>query len=129
MTYKLAYNPTDGPVVIDTAGRMIGGREWGAADTTDEFAKTATEQGRLVLPDPPGKGSSADALHEHRRAQALSERQESFIAADKPKLQQLAADAGLIGPDADPSKAELVSLLVHSGVDTPTAATKSAPKE
>jgi hypothetical protein len=129
MTYKLAYNPTDSPVVIDTAGRVIGGREWGAVDTTDEVAKTAAEQGQLVLPSPPGKGARPEALHAHRRAQALSERQEAFSAAEKPRLQQLAVDADLIGPEGDPSKTELVALLVHSRVDTPTAATKPAPKE
>jgi hypothetical protein len=129
MTYKLAYNPTDGPVVIDTAGRMIGGRDWGAVDTTDDLTKTAVEQGRLVLPDPPGKGARPEALHAHRHAQALSDRQEAFAAADKPRLQQLAADGDLTGPDDEPSKTDLVALLVHSSVDTPTAANKPAPKE
>ncbi len=48
---KRAYNPTDGPVVIDREGRILAGGEWGAV--TDNPAVTdAVNAGRLLLEEP-----------------------------------------------------------------------------
>lgn len=129
MSFVLAYNPTDRPVIIDSAGRSLGGGEFGAVDSTDDLAKAALAEGALIRPDAPGKGANPDAVHAHRRAEALTDRQTAFAAADKKRLHDLAVDAGLIGEDDDPHKPDLVTALVHSSVDTPTAASKTAPKE
>jgi hypothetical protein len=129
MSFVLAYNPTDGPVIIDSAGRSLGGGEFGAVDTSDDLARAAVAAGRLVQPDPPGKGANPVAVQAHRRAEALTDRQTAFTALDKPRLHDLAVDAELIAVDDDPHKAEIVTALVHSSVDTPTAATTTAPKE
>lgn len=130
MTFVLAYNPTDRPVIIDSAGRSLGGGEFGAVDTSDPLAKTALAADELVRPDDPGKGANPAAVQAHRRAQALTDRQTAFAALDKPRLLEISTDAALVEDGSDPSKTELVTALVHSGVDTPTAgSTPPAPKE
>jgi hypothetical protein len=129
VSFVLAFNPTDGPVIIDIAGRSLGGGEWGAIDITDDIAKDALDTHRLVRPAEPGKGANPEALRAHKRAQALSARQGAFDATEKEQLQSIAVHADLIGPDGDLSKTELVALLVHSSVDIPTAANKPAQKE
>jgi hypothetical protein len=128
MSYALAYNPTDGPVVIDAAGRTLGGREWGPANTTDDFVKQAVDARRLVLAAIPAKGAAPEPVQAHREAQRLTERQRALQAMEKPQLLELAVAAGLARSVDDPNKADLVSVLSHSSVDLPAAA-KPSPKE
>jgi hypothetical protein len=122
MTYALAYNPTDGPVVIDAAGRTLGGREWAPANTTDDFVKQAVDAGRLVLAAAPAKDAAAEPVKAHREAQRLTERQRALQALEKLQLLELAVTGGLYGENDDPNKADLVSVLTHSSVDLPVAA-------
>lgn len=126
MTYVLAYNPTDSPVVIDTAGRVLGGREWGPVDTTDAAAKEAFDAERLLQPEAPAKGSSGPAADATKAAAELTKRAESFGTADKEQLLATARAAGLLGADDTPHKPELVALLTRSAVPTSGLAAKES---
>lgn len=62
--YVAAYNPTDGPVVIDADGRTLEGRGWGPVQTTEEAAKAALDDGRLVKIARPTGGGKLTAAAE-----------------------------------------------------------------
>lgn len=49
MATKRAFNPTDGPVVVDSEGRTVDGHGWGDVDSTDDAVKGAVDDGRLLL--------------------------------------------------------------------------------
>lgn len=121
--FVTAYNPTDGPVLIDDAGRVLGGGEFGPVDTTEQPTKDALEDGRLVRPDSePGRGASDEAIAAAQRAKLLEERAQAFRALDKPVLIRLAGDVDVApGLDDDqlPAKAALVSALAYSDVPVP----------
>jgi hypothetical protein len=54
---RSAFNPTDGPVVIDDEGHVLPGLEHGDVDSDAAEVQAAVEQGRLILaddePEPP----------------------------------------------------------------------------
>lgn len=52
--FKVAYNPTDSPAVVDAEGRTIGGREWDAASDDAPEVQQALGAGQLVWVDPDG---------------------------------------------------------------------------
>lgn len=130
MTFQLAYNPSDGPVVIDTAGRILGSREWGAVDTTDDTAKQLLSTDRLIRVDKPAKGANSDALEASRETERLNTRANQLHAkASKEAMTAAARDAGLIGADDAPTVAELVALLVRTDVPIPTSEPATPAKE
>jgi hypothetical protein len=63
--YRLAFNPTDRPVIVDDEGRVLAGHDWEALDDTDERILALVEQGQLVWPATPdalpGDGTPAGA--------------------------------------------------------------------
>ncbi len=59
-TYVLAYNNHPGPLVVSADGRMLGGNEWGAVDSSARAVKALGDL--LVIVDPlPAAGAVADA--------------------------------------------------------------------
>lgn len=71
MTYRLAFNPTDSPVLIDAEGRSIAGQSWAAVEQDTPEVTEAAAAGRLVWPETPDAlaGDGTPAGH----AQALVE--------------------------------------------------------
>jgi hypothetical protein len=130
MTFHLAYNPTDGPVVIDTAGRVLGSREWGPVDAADDTAKQLLDADRLVRVDKPVKGANDDALAAAKETDRLNSRANQFQSkASKESMTAVARDAGLIGDADSPTVAELVALLVRTDVPIPTSEPAAPAKE
>jgi hypothetical protein len=129
MTYVLVHNPTDGPVLLDSAGRMLGGHEWGAADTTDDMAAAALDSGRLIRPAAPAKDANPDALAAAQLAADLNARASAFQAADKDDLLEQARDLGLVGVDDVPHKDQLVAALTRSAAPLPAKGTPPAQKK
>ena len=130
MTFVLAYNPTDGPVVTDTAGRMLGGREWGPVDASDDAVKEQFAAGRLVQVDAPGKQADPAAVAAAKEAERLTARANELHAnGSKPALTEAARDAGLIGDEETPTVSELVALLVRTDVPIPTSEPAKPAKE
>lgn len=129
--FATGYNTTDGPVVIDNAGRVLAGGEFGPVDTAQQTVQDAVDAGRLVLPDAqPGRGSSDGAVDAAAAAEQLQGRADAFRAADKKVLVKLATGlhvAGEPGEDGVPHKADLVSALAYSDVQLPTATSTTPP--
>lgn len=128
--FKTAYNPTDSPVVIDDLGHSIGGREWGAVETTDDATKAAIDGGLLVLVDEPGRGASVNdrAAGAFARTAEIGERSKAFAGLDRDALFELAVEHEVVADDAErtPTKGELVTLLVFSDVEPPAKTPKPA---
>lgn len=57
MPQRTAFNPTEGPVVIDDEGRTLPGLTHGPVDPSCDAVTEALAGGRLVLVDTPKKGS------------------------------------------------------------------------
>jgi hypothetical protein len=130
MTFQLAYNPADGPVIIDSAGRVLGSREWGPVDSADDTAKQMLADNRLVRVDKPAKGANDDALAAAKETDRLNSRANQLHSkASKESMTAAARDAGLIGDDDSPTIAELVALLVRSDVPIPTSEPATPAKE
>lgn len=105
--YAVAHNVTDRPVVIDDEGRVLGGGEWGALDTTDETAKAALEAGYVVTPTVAG-GVARDVELAVELVDQLEERRAQVATFDLRQLRVLARANGL---DADDTPAEPIDEL------------------
>lgn len=117
--YRLAYNPTDAPMLIDAAGRTLGGGEWGPVSSTADEVKAALEADTLVYVDLADDAeASVPAAAARTRVAELNERTEAFGALDKPELEQLAAE---LEPADGANKAQLVELLAYSSVALPAS--------
>jgi hypothetical protein len=68
MTYRLAFNPTDSPVIIDDDGRGLAGHDWAAVDDSSALVTDAIAAGRLVWPAIPdglaGDGTRAGTVQQ-----------------------------------------------------------------
>jgi hypothetical protein len=53
MSDRLAFNPTDTPVLIDDDGRSLAGGEWATVDDTAQPVLDAIDLGRLTWPAEP----------------------------------------------------------------------------
>jgi hypothetical protein len=100
MTFQPAFNPTDSPVLIDSAGRTLGGGEWGAVNLSDPFAQEASEAGRLVLPDLRTSGATPEALEAKASADRANQRGDQLRAKDAGELARLAVEHGVLTEDA-----------------------------
>lgn len=103
--HKTAFNTTDQPVIIDDAGRQIGGYDWGTISTTEERASDALDAKILVLVDRP------EGVEINPSAQAAFDVTD---AADE--LASLPADeVKALVEDDDVNKAEAVEQAARSG--------------
>lgn len=109
--YVTAYNVTGSPVAATDEGHTIGGHGWGTADTTSDAGRHAFDAGILVEIEEPGDNARPEARDAWARTQEVSKRAETFGDADKAKLLEAARTAGLVGPDDEPHKPELVAML------------------
>lgn len=129
--YRLAYNPTDSPVLVDAAGRTLGGREWGPVKTTADEVKVAHDAGRLVYVELDAKHRNRvdeAASRAHDRVDELTKRSSAFDAVEKGELEQLVTKHQLRAhPHA--SKSELVDLLAHSNLDAPAPPAPKPPSK
>lgn len=128
--YRPAFNRTDRPVLIDAAGRQLGGREWGAVDTTSDEVKRAVANDELrTYTAEFGDDANDDAKAAANRATLLESRRSSYSSADVEQLRK-AAVTSEVAPDAeaagDMAKAELVLALTH--VDAEAADLLPKPK-
>lgn len=123
MSLKLAYNPTDCPVLADSQGYTVGGRSWGVVDSTDELTKAEYDAGRLIDADEETLAASdnADALAAVAALQSRRERLEAARALDKNELVDAlppeTVEAMDEGGDGLPSKDDLVEAVAASDVD------------
>lgn len=78
MAYKAAFNTTSSPVVIDPEGHVLGGGEWGAADSNHDTVKAMIESGALVWSKDASKEQKqiVEDLKKQREALAKSEKGE-----------------------------------------------------
>lgn len=131
MTYVLVYNPSDGPVVIDVDGRVLGSREWGPADSTDDTAKALLASDQLVKVDKPAKDANPDAVAAAQETVRLNERGNALHATgNKDALTAAAREAGLIGDADTPPIGDLVRVLARTDIPVPTSEPAApAPKE
>lgn len=119
MAHEVVYNTTDAPVIADDEGRVIGGGEWGAVDTTADTVKRALDRGDLVTVEVNDQ-SHADARAARDRAEELTSRSSKLGNLGKDALVEMATDAGLeIDPDDPPHKPDLVSMLAARDVEIP----------
>lgn len=127
-----AYNTTDRPVLIDPAGRQLGGGEWGAVDSTNDEVRTGVDLGMLVLKTV-DELLVADVVPEARdaaeRARTLDDRRRVFADAGAEDVRTAAIRAGLdleadmVDDDGRPAprrartKAELAADLLYVAGD------------
>lgn len=120
---KAVYNHTGGPVVVDSVGHSIGGREWGVVETTTDEVKRATDAGFLLeVEKPKGDQSSLnpDAREVFERLAEYEKAAKALGNANKDDLVELAVGEGLsIDPENPPHKDDLVSALAIHGVEAP----------
>lgn len=115
MAHKTAYNPSDDPLVVDTEGRVIGGREWGTYDTTDEVAKGLVADGRLLPVDKPEHDDlNENAVAAFERTENIENRVEQVSSLDKDTLHETAVDAGLVGEDENVGVADLREAVAEN---------------
>lgn len=69
--YRFAYNTSDSPVVIDSAGHLLGGRERGAVDYKQDAVKRAYALRKLVTVGDPGPDAAGPIRIAWEQYQAL----------------------------------------------------------
>lgn len=125
-----AQNVSDAPVLIDEAGRTLGGGDWGAVDRHNPVAQQAIGDSRLAIhPDLEAADDTADeARHAIAEAARLEGRRLELANLDADQLTARAGAAGLdIEADADLDVERLRAVLVYveapapSPVDEPDA--------
>lgn len=148
MSYQVAYNPTDAPVLIDFEGRSLGGREWGVVDRSDELVVAALEADRLRT-YPSGVDAAddtdPDALAANTLAAELEDRRGRLGEVAVDELRAAAVRAAVVPADQadDVDKPRLVRMLtrrtdigvddvIHAGVEaepspSPADATPAEP--
>lgn len=70
MVYRLAFNPTDSPVIVSKDGRTLGGGEFGPVDADDKAVQAAVDADRLVWRD---DAAEVDADERNEQATAALE--------------------------------------------------------
>lgn len=70
--FRLAFNPTDSPVLIDDDGHTLPGGEWGPALTTESAVKAALEAGQLVWSQDPSDDADPAAVAASKRVADLN---------------------------------------------------------
>lgn len=118
MTLRLVANPTYSPLVVDEAGHLLGGREFGTVDSRDPISRVLLSAGLLIEKDLPADDADlrelspafVDATARHRER---ADRTEKASQLDKPALAELV--------DADPSepKRDLVEQVATSTAEIP----------
>lgn len=58
---KVAYNSSDSPIVISDEGHVLGGREWGPVETTEESVKAAVDAKTLIFQKDAGDEPNSEA--------------------------------------------------------------------
>lgn len=126
--YSVAYNTSDGPVVIDSEGRTLGGGEWGPVRANAPEVGDAGGRGVLHLypnldTEPGQNPAASDAVMEVGR---LNDRAAAFAAHDHSEL---ATWSAANGGDPDGTDDELVDHLARSSYDPPAPAGATAAEE
>jgi hypothetical protein len=125
--YRLGFNPTAGPVVIDAEGRTLAGGEWGPVDSTAAEVRSAAETGALILQDEPGDEAGDAPRNGWLAVGRAEEARATLDGLDRADLADLARRADLLGADdPDPTKSELVAMLAPRGI-TPPPSSPPAP--
>lgn len=108
--YRLAYNPTATPVIVDAAGRTLAAGAHGPVDDVSPFVDREEGRGRLVYVDlADGQDVSADVAGAVDRIEALNARRGRLLDGLTPtRLRTLAGDRGL---PADVTPAQLAGIL------------------
>lgn len=126
---RTGYNPTAAPVVVDAAGHMIGGGEWGTYESTEDAAKAAIDAGTLLDVDADidkSSNPSAAAQVAFKRTKEIKERAEKAKKVEKADLREAAVEADLIEETADPHLPELrVTVAEATHVPLPESKSKS----
>lgn len=138
---KLAYNTTDAPVTVDSAGFQIGGLSWGVVDTTDVRGKAELDSEVLRVVDE-DKARASERPEVVAAVADLDRRRELADAAKAASKEELVealpaetVAALEVGGDGQPSKADLEDAVISTG-DAPesgktakkTATSRSAAK-
>lgn len=92
-----AQNVSDSPVLIDAAGRTLGGGDWGPVDRHDPVAQEAIGDSRLAIhPDLVVSGdTSEEARTAVERAEVLERRRRELANLSEDQLTTLANAAGI----------------------------------
>lgn len=135
-----AYNPTDHPVLIDGAGRTLGGGDWGVVWRTADAVVAAVDRDDLVvLSEAMVPKDLASAAHDAREAieaaRAAQEAHDDLEAVDKEVLVAALERVDVEHPEAlaELHKAELVRELALAGVSVaevrgPAPSSTTAPE-
>lgn len=110
--YRTAYNTTDSVVVVDPAGRTLGGREHGPVDDLFDEVDRAIERGDLVIV------ADTDTLAQVPEVVdltvELNDRRKAFLDDATPSdLRALAELRGL--PCAEQTPTALAAMLAPTG--------------
>lgn len=73
MAYRLAYNTSDSPLLIDDEGHVLGGREWGAVNDKLDQARDAVRAGTLRFVDELGEDADPAATAAMDRVTELNQ--------------------------------------------------------
>lgn len=120
MTYRLAYNPLDTPVVVDAAGRTIGGQEHGLADDNSPEVKDATSDDRLVFVEVNRDNNNTRAVVAlSDRAVEVERRRAALMGRGRGDLHRMARERGLSSEQTDGQLAAELALDPTVEVETP----------
>ncbi len=131
MRFVAAHNVTDGPVVIDHLGRVVGGHEWAPVSPDMTHVQSAVDRHHLVLLEdaPPGgispEGPSAPHVA-HAAAVSLTGKAAGLAKQSPVEHHKRAEDAAL--PHEHLGGDELIYLLTVAGPDEPAHTSEPAPK-
>lgn len=126
--YKTVFNPSDSPVTVSASGRTVGGHDWGTVQTTEQEARSAIDNGYLLVQDEleqqEGASYNPSAVEAHKRTADYADRHEKASNLDNEALYNLAVQHRLT-PEVEtvsdrPNKTELVTLVVESSTEIPS---------
>jgi hypothetical protein len=135
MSLQLAYNTTDAPVTVDSAGFQIGGRSWGVVDSTDDRGKAELAEGGALRRVDEDKARASETPAVKVAVADLDRRRELAEAAKAASKEDLveALPAEVVdgldtGGDGLPAKADLEDAAIASGEVVEPAPKSSAKK-
>jgi len=137
MSLQLAYNTTDAPVTVDSAGFQIGGRSWGVVDTTDDRGKAEIGVSLRLVDEDKARAAASEREDVATAVADLDRRRDLADAARSASKDELVealpaevVDRLEVGGDGQPSKDDLVDAAVATGeVPESTGSGRKAAKK
>lgn len=126
--YVTVYNPGQTSVVISDTGRVLGGGEWGVANSTDDAVKEGLAHEWLLKVQRPEAADDVrhDVLAVFDQTEAWQQRHDAFANMEKADLLDMLVSSEVVEEGSALSKPELVRVATENPSVSPPEPPKAS---